>query len=422
MLRDTTVAAALVAVALIGCTETGPPPKPRPGAGGKPTATTFGSDLTFLEKHADVKVLGTGSAQVVVAPEYQGRVMTSTAEGLDGMSFGWVNREHIASGERDPHMNAFGGEDRMWLGPEGGQFSIFFEKGAEFTPKDWHTPAPIDWGAWEVVSEAPTSMDFRKEMELTNYSGTTFQLTADREVRLLTPEDVSKHFRVQIPAGVKAVAFESENAITNTGEKAWTRETGTLSIWILCMFTPSPSTTVVIPYVEGPEEELGPVVNDAYFGKIPPDRLIVGDGVIFFKADGKQRGKIGLGPKRATPFMGSYDAANRVLTIATYTQYEDATAYVNSLWEMQDEPFGGDVINSYNDGPMENGSLLGPFYELESSSPAALLEPGETMTHSHRTLHLTGHEGDLQMVAKLTLGVGIDEIMNAFNQAGKAAE
>jgi hypothetical protein len=27
-----------------------------------------------------------------------------------------------------PHINVFGGEDRFWLGPEGGQFSIFFAK------------------------------------------------------------------------------------------------------------------------------------------------------------------------------------------------------------------------------------------------------------------------------------------------------
>ena len=45
--------------------------------------------------------------------------------------------------------------------------------------------------------------------------------------------------------------------------------------------------------------------------------------------------------------------------------------YVNSLWEIQDEPFRGDVVNSYNDGKLEDGTQLGPFYELESSSPAA---------------------------------------------------
>jgi len=43
-------------------------------------------------------------------------VLTSTADGLGGASFGWINRELIASGRLQPHMNAFGGEDRFWMG------------------------------------------------------------------------------------------------------------------------------------------------------------------------------------------------------------------------------------------------------------------------------------------------------------------
>ncbi|NIY45616.1 MAG: hypothetical protein GWN22_18560, partial [Gemmatimonadetes bacterium] len=87
-------------------------------------------------------------------------------------------------------------------------------------------------------------------------------------------------------------------------------------------------------------------------------------------------------PYRATPVCGSYDAAARLLTIVQYNQPAGATDYVNSMWELQDEPFGGDVVNSYNDGPPEPGAEpLGPFYELETSSPAAALAPGESITH-----------------------------------------
>jgi len=33
--------------------------------------------------------------------------------------YGWINRELVASGKRQKHINAFGGEDRFWLaGPE----------------------------------------------------------------------------------------------------------------------------------------------------------------------------------------------------------------------------------------------------------------------------------------------------------------
>ena len=86
-------------------------------------AATFGQDLDFLRQHAEVVLLSdhTGQAQVAVVPKWQGRVMTSTAGGSGGASFGWVNRELIASGVTQPHINVYGGEDRFWLGPEGGQ-------------------------------------------------------------------------------------------------------------------------------------------------------------------------------------------------------------------------------------------------------------------------------------------------------------
>src|SRR5512145_1878121 len=87
-----------------------------------PGGTLFKDDLAFLQSRTKVVVLsdGSGQAQVAVNPDLQGRVMTSTAAGPDGLSFGWIGREAIASGVNNPHMNSFGGEDRFWLGPEGG--------------------------------------------------------------------------------------------------------------------------------------------------------------------------------------------------------------------------------------------------------------------------------------------------------------
>jgi hypothetical protein len=90
---------------------------------------TFGYDLNFLKQyHKDLVVLGDNEgAQVIIVPAYQGRVMTSTSGGNAGLSFGWVNHDLIASGKQSEHMNAFGGEDRFWLGPEGGQFQSFLK-------------------------------------------------------------------------------------------------------------------------------------------------------------------------------------------------------------------------------------------------------------------------------------------------------
>ena len=77
---------------------------------------------------------------------------------------------------------------------------------------------------------------------------------------------------------------------------------------------------MVVPFAAGDEAKLGPKVNDAYFGKVPAERLVVKDDVLFFSGDGKYRSKIGLSPARAKPILGSYDAANGVLTIVQYTK------------------------------------------------------------------------------------------------------
>ncbi|TDI45810.1 MAG: hypothetical protein E2P02_06260 [Acidobacteria bacterium] len=375
---------------------------------------TFGDDLEFLRQHNDVILLASGDAQVAVVAAYQGRVMTSTSGGLSGLSFGWLNREHIAAAERVPHINVFGGEDRFWLGPEGGQFSIFFKGDDAFDLEHWQTPEPIDWGAWDVTEEGPMHARFRKSIELVNYSGTTLALDADRTVRLL--DEVDRRLDIELGNETKVVAFESENTITNSGDKAWSKETGLLSIWILGMFNPSPSTTIVIPFVEGAEATLGPIVNDAYFGKVPGDRLRQEPGVMFFRGDGAYRGKIGVSRRRAVEIVGSYDAESGVLTLVHYSLLEGTTDYVNSMWEIQDEPFAGDVVNSYNDGPPEPGAKpLGPFYELETSSAAAELAPGESLTHVHQTFHFQGPVDELDAIAQTTLGVSIEQITAAFS-------
>ena len=401
------IGAALVIIALAaGCAKSAKAPE----------GILFKDDLAFLETHTKVVVLGgaEGLAQVAVNPDLQGRVMTSTAGGRDGLSFGWINRELLAFGENNPHMNAFGGEDRFWLGPEGGQFSIFFKKGDPFDLDHWWTPPAVNEGAFDVVSRDPDRVHFRKVMRLANYSGTEFELEVNREVRVLGTAEVAA-LGVPVPAGVKMVAYASDNNITNVGANAWTKDTGLLSIWILGMFNPSPETTIVIPFKSGPEAELGPAVNDAYFGKVPADRLIVKDGVLFFSGDGKHRSKIGISPSRVKPFAGSYDAANGVLTLVHLTVPEGATDYVNSMWEIQEKPFAGDVVNSYNDGPASPGAKpLGPFYELESSSPAAALAPGGTLTHVHTTMHFQGPEKALDRIARKVLGVGLEEIEKAF--------
>jgi hypothetical protein len=397
------IALAVAALALAGC-----------------FPSTFIDDVAFLNRHTEVIVLSserTSECRIAVCPELQGRVMTSTATGAGGLSFGWINRELIASGEKRPHINAYGGEDRFWLGPEGGQFSIFFAKGEPQDLAHWQTPAEVDSEPFDIARKSTDALLLRKKMRLANASGTLFEFEVQREIRALGDPDPGRLLGIHPPWNVQWVGYQTRNKITNTSTREWKKESGLLSAWILGMFTPSPRTTVVIPFKQGPDEALGPVVNDAYFGKVPGDRLKVEPGAVYFKGDGLRRSKIGIPPRRSLGLLGSYDADNGTLTIVQFHQPKDAVDYVNSMWEIQKEPFAGDAANSYNDGPASPGAApLGPFYELESSSPALPLKPGASYTHAHATFHFQGSTEELDAIAKHVLGVGIAKIAAAFSR------
>lgn len=371
----------------------------------------FDDDLDFLRGHVDVAVLENGAARVAVVPAYQGRVMTSTAGRSGAPSFGWINRPVIASGVHHPHINVYGGEDRFWLGPEGGQYSIYFPPGAPFEFEHWQTPALIDTEPFAVTRRTSTEIAFEREARLVNYSGFAFDLGIRRTVRMLDADTLNA-----IPADMKRadlglVAFESENMIINLGAHSWRHDTGLLSIWILGMYPPSPRATIILPCRSEVGSELAPPINDRYFGKVPAERLSFSQGAYFFKGDGAHRAKVGLSPAEAAPCIGSYDADHQVLTLVEYNLPEGNSVYVNSMWEHQEQPYVGDVVNAYNDGPPTPGQPpLGPFYELETSSPAAALAPGESLTHIHRTIHVSGNDAALLAIARHALGVEFPSI------------
>jgi hypothetical protein len=370
----------------------------------------YAYDAEFLKKHTR-KVIELeneeGNAKILLSADYQGRVMTSTAQGDSGTSYGWINYDLVASGEKKKQFNAVGGEERFWMGPEGGQYSIYFKAGDSFNIASWQVPAVTDTITYDVEQADKSQALFTKKTLLTNYSGTPFDITIERKISLLNKEQIRDKLKTEIPASVNFVGYETENSIINTGVNDWKKENGLLSIWLLGMFTPTPQTVVIIPF--HPQKDARSYVTDNYFGKVPAERLQVKDSVLFFTCDGKYRSKIGLSPLIAKPIAGSFDFKNNVLTLVIPT-IDKQGMYVNSKWEIQKEPYKGDVINSYNDGPLQDGSQLGPFYEIESSSPAKELKKGERLEYRQVTCHLQGDYNALRQIAKQLLSVDLDEI------------
>ena len=380
---------------------------------------SFVEDVEFLSKHVQTIVLGeSGGPQIAVVPQFQGRTMTSTATG--DTSYAWINYELIGSGKKVPQINLYGGEDRFWLAPEGGQYSIYFDPGAPMDFHAWRVPDIIDTQPFELVSQSENTVKLGRDARVINHSGTQFEIGFQRQVSLLSRTEAETKLGADLQE-TDWVCHESRNELTNRGEVEWKPETGLLAVWVLCMSKPSEKATAIVPFKKGDESKLGSIVNSDYFGELKQDRLKIDEtkGLIYFLGDGKHRSKLGLTFSRVESILGSWDPSRNTLTVVQFNLPEQApNGYTNNVWEIQEQPYEGDVINSYNDGPNESGGMLGPFFELETLSPALALAPSQGYEHIHRTFRIEGPRDRLSQITSELFSVDLDTIESQFSLPG----
>ena len=388
----------------------GPAEKAGPVPAGADSLHAYAADVAFLKAHTTgVIELSSrdGQSRILLSAQFQGRVMTSTASGLSTPGFGWINYALIGARNKKKQFNPVGGEERWWLGPEGGQYGLYFSPGDPFDISHWQVPAFLDTLPWQVLQADSGGATFACNARFTNYSGTRFSVNAERTVRLLSRNDLQQLLGTALPESIKFTGFTSVNRLTNTGDSAWQPRKGLLSQWLLGMFTPGPETYVIIPFHPVPGS--AKLINNNYFGPIPADRLRMTDSALFFSCDGKLRSKIGISPLIAKPVAGAFDFRKNILTILL-PEVSPQAPYVNSKWEKQQEPYHGDVINAYNDGPLPNGDQMGPFFELESSSPAMALDKSAQGVYRQTTCHFQGDYETLRGLAKQLLGVDLNAV------------
>lgn len=379
----------------------------RPAEEAEPDGS-YGRDLEFLRDHvADVVELtdASGNGRIAVSAKYQGRVMTSTAKGLAGDSYGWINYDLIRSGDVLDHFNPVGGEERFWIGPEGGQYSFYFSAGDSFDVSNWQVPYLVDTVSFEQSASGPGRLRFEQDATVTNYSGVDFDIAIQRDIIMVDKDSLMHKTGIQVNDAAY-VAYETINKITNTGTRSWKKEDGLMSIWLLSMLRPGDEAVALVPF--RPVAGIDTLITTTYFGDVPAERLVRLDSVLILKCDGKYRSKIGVSPKAAKPFAASYDYGKNILSVIFFPVDEDGL-YVNSKWELQDHPYAGDVVNAYNDGPLADGGQLGPFYEVESSSAVRELEPGASLEHRQLTVHLQGEFEPMNEIARALLGVDLRE-------------
>ncbi len=375
---------------------------------------SFGQDLTFFSKYGvETFLLGEGSSYIAVSPKWQARVLSSTYGGEESPSLGWFDRSLLVETKRDLHMSQVGGEDRFWIGPEGGDSSVFFPDGTVQNEENWRIPPAFASESWKLVAKTRTQAKFEKEAEVQNSKGNKLKIKAEREISVLNRADVSTVLGIDIPEAVNMVAFQSLNKLTNIGTANWTPDYGMLNISVQSCFNANKNVRVFIPYRAGETSKLGEIVRDNYFesGYSEGGKLVLTPEYISFNADGKTMSGIGVSPLRSEGIALSYDASNKILTVILYIKPSGKRGYLPNSWRRSAMQFGGDAISVYNNGPLARTSASAEkYYEMSTYSPALNLNKGQSQFHLQRTFHFHGSEYDLGLIAYKLAGISIGQL------------
>jgi len=359
------------------------------------TYNTYKDDLLALTKLTKIVELTSSDNQsrVCVCPEYQGRVITSTSNGLGGISNGWINRDKLKN-KYEGNGSDLGGEDRVWIGPLGSQYSFYYQQIQPLSEKNWKVPACMNEEAYKILTSSENEISMEKTMELTNYLGNTLKINLKRNIKILEKDQIERNLQIQIPNQIKSVAYESSHTLKNTDSLKWNKEKGLAAIWSLGMFEGEDNCNTLISL---PHNIKVKDINK-YLGDIDSTRVYIHNNTLTFKTDGKWRSKIGIPAKCSPSLFACIKPQSKTLTIIQYQQTNDSL-YFNSNPKIQNTPYDGEIIQVYNHGNMDyTTSNQNSFFELESTSAMKELAPNETIQHYHRVYHFTGEIQDLTRI------------------------
>jgi len=342
-------------------------------------ATRFSEDVALV---GDGVVLSGETGKVLVSPRLQGTVLVST---VDGESLGWINREAIASGK-----GGVGGADRFWFGPDGSQYTVFFEPGAPLEEKNWRVAPEVAEGEMKVLEKANDKVVMERVIRLKNHLGAEFNTRLKRTVTMVSAKSEV--------TGVTGVAYRVENEITNLGER-WNHQKGLLALWSLGSFTGGEKVEVKLQV--GAADKVR-----KYFTPFQKEQLKFEGGVASFRCSGNWRSKIGLAPEDSSGVMVSIDPERRLLTVIRYS-VADGERFPHAERGIQKNPYDGDLANVYNHGSLDRKPFDAPqFYEMESASSMRELKKGESIKHWQEVSHYRGDLKKLNELANLFLKMG----------------
>ena len=101
-----------------------------------------------------------GHSRLMISPQLQGRVITSSSNGLKGPCIGWFDKRVLNKDE--DIIGGIGGEDRIWIGPLGGQFSFYYQQSAPISEDNWLVPKTMDAEPFQLIRQDEKEVHLQK--------------------------------------------------------------------------------------------------------------------------------------------------------------------------------------------------------------------------------------------------------------------
>ena len=408
---------------------------------------SYRNAIDYLESKTKVlELCNDFGARIAVCPDWNGRVMTSTADGIDGDSYGLVNVMQIeerlkAQGHVMPHQ-LIGGEDQLVLSPEGGPFSLFYDYDSEASAiHRHHIEPPIGYteGPFEIdtVPREP-EMRLRRNVRMQNLAGARFDIDLIRSIRLHSENDMARLFDPVILAALEQpaisyVSYRTVNTLVNRGA-TFSKYSGLLSLRVRGMYNSTPYHVLVIPFKPGHEEQLGKRFSADFFGTAPHGRLRLMPESLLLRTDGRFRCQIGVSRARAVSRVAAIDFRNGVFSIMEFNLPEDADScdyLCNDYCETNEgaeadfvatreryllengagNPYAGEVVRAYGNGLSDtDGDTHSSYYEFDTFSPAVELQKNESITHIQHTTHIHADRATLVFLLDALFQIDFDTV------------
>ncbi len=350
--------------------------------------------VAVMQQHTPVKILGDkDGVMLAITPEYGGKVIAMSADGLNGKNLIWPNpkigTDEFWTGEkRDWNL----GGARSWIAPES---DFYLDK-----DNNWFVPYEMDPGNYKLISSEGNKLVCASEFKINNLKDHSFFVKTTRSIELL---DSYPDFKAE---NLKYVGMKFTHELQNLSQQIIGKDVGFIGLWSLIQL--DPSGTMIIPIKKDPAHD-NVTVRDygpTNFNMVPPERITINDDWIAVKIDGEYRCKLGIAPwaaRNGIAFLRYEKENGQGILYLKEFDIEPEGIYLDHPWEK--EYNYGDAIQMYND----DGSF-GGFCEIECHGPAKELAPDEALSHTVTFSIFSGKLDLLKEIVNSRLEVDMDEV------------